>query len=95
MSSWQVFGLAGYLLTPASQSMTGPVLVLERSFLFTAAGQLRILTGFPFQPDFGNQAPRSETTLSRVCTHVKYNILGYLCKSGTDLGSRLSLEFFD
>jgi len=29
----------------------GPVLLEERSFLLTAAGQLRICTGFPFQPD--------------------------------------------
>jgi len=47
----QVFGLAGYLLTPASQSMAEPVLVSERSFLLTAAGQFRIFTGFPFKPD--------------------------------------------
>jgi hypothetical protein len=48
MSSWQVFGLAGYLLTPASRFMAEPVLVSGLSFLLTAAGQLRILTGFPF-----------------------------------------------
>jgi hypothetical protein len=43
---------AGYLLAPASQSMTEPVLLSERSFLLTAAGQFRILAGFPFKPDF-------------------------------------------
>ena len=48
MASRQVFGLAGYLLAPASQSMAEPVLLSERSFLFTAAGQFRIFTGFPF-----------------------------------------------
>jgi len=55
----QVFGLAGFLLTPASQSKAGPVLILERSFLLTAAGQFRIFTGFPFQPDHKGRAPES------------------------------------
>jgi hypothetical protein len=50
-ASRQVFGLAGYLLAPASQFMAEPVLMSERSFLLTAAGQFRILTGFPFKPD--------------------------------------------
>src|SRR5438105_2895230 len=48
-SSRQVFGLAGFLLTPASQFVAEPVLNKERSFLPTAAGQFRIHTGFPFQ----------------------------------------------
>ena len=48
---WQVFGLAGYLLAPASQFMAEPVLFVERSFLLTAAGQFRIFTGFPFQSE--------------------------------------------
>ena len=47
----QVFGLAGSLLTPASQSIIGPVLMSERSFLLTAAGQFRIFTGFPIKPN--------------------------------------------
>lgn len=47
----QVFGLTGYLLAPASRFMAEPVLISKRLFLLTAAGQLRILTGFPFQPD--------------------------------------------
>jgi len=51
MASRQVFGLAGYLLAPASQFMAEPVLMSERSFLLTAAGQFRIYTGFPFNPD--------------------------------------------
>jgi len=50
-ASRQVFGLTGYLLAPASQFMAEPVLTSERSFLLTAAGQFRILTGFPFKPD--------------------------------------------
>jgi hypothetical protein len=50
-ASRQVFGLAGCLLAPASQFMAEPVLMSERSFLLTAAGQFRILTGFPFNPD--------------------------------------------
>jgi hypothetical protein len=37
---------AAYLL-PASQFMAEPVLLSERSFLLTAAGQFRIFTGFP------------------------------------------------
>ena len=55
----QVFGLAGSLLAPASQSKAGPVLFLERSFLLTAAGQFRIFTGFPFKPDREDQTPES------------------------------------
>jgi hypothetical protein len=47
----QVFGLAGILLAPASQSIPAPVLFLERLFLLTAAGQFRINTGFPFKSD--------------------------------------------
>ena len=53
MSSWQVFGLTGYLLAPASQPVIrlAPVqasaLPSERSFLHTAAGQFRFRTGFP------------------------------------------------
>ena len=49
MSSWQVFGLAGYLLArlPGIQAMPVPI---GRSFLLTAAGQFRILTGFPSSP---------------------------------------------
>jgi hypothetical protein len=31
--------------------MAEPVLLSERSFLFTAAGQFRIFTGFPFKSD--------------------------------------------
>jgi hypothetical protein len=54
----QVFGLTGYLPAPASQSIIGPVLRLELSFLITAAGQFRVLTGFPFslllEADTGN-----------------------------------------
>lgn len=51
----QVFGLAGlqrgkrrFLISAASQPNEGPVLLARISFLFTAAGQFRILTGFPF-----------------------------------------------
>ena len=51
MAPRQVFGLAGYLLAPASQFMAEPVLKSECSFLLTAAGQFRSLTGFPFNPD--------------------------------------------
>jgi hypothetical protein len=54
----QVFGLTGCLLAPASRFIAKPVLRLELSFLITAAGQLRILTGFPFslflKADTGN-----------------------------------------
>ena len=38
---------ATYLLRLPSFSASA---IMERSFLLTAAGQLRILTGFPFQP---------------------------------------------
>ena len=50
----QVFGLTGIpgittgsLLAAASQSLAGPVPYMRLSFLSTAAGQFRILTGFP------------------------------------------------
>lgn len=51
MSSWQVFGLAGRLLAPASRSISEPVPLSELSFLLTAAGQFRNCTGFPLKPD--------------------------------------------
>ena len=38
MSSWQVFGLPGYLLAPASQFIAEPVLWSERSFLLPLRG---------------------------------------------------------
>ncbi len=59
----QVFGLAGCLLTPASQSMAEPVLSLERSFLLTAAGQFQIFTGFPFKLDHADRAPESDLNI--------------------------------
>src|SRR5215467_2759139 len=50
---WQVFGLAGVAIPsngvstdPASRSWRKPVM-FGCSFLLTAAGQFRILTGFP------------------------------------------------
>jgi hypothetical protein len=46
MSLWQVFGLTGCLLARLP-SLNGPV-PMGRSFLFTAAGQFRVCTGFPF-----------------------------------------------
>jgi hypothetical protein len=46
MSSWQVFGLAGCLLARLPSLVPKPV-PIGRSFLLTAAGQFRILTGFP------------------------------------------------
>jgi hypothetical protein len=55
--SRQVFGLAGRLLAPASQFMAEPVLVVELSFLLTAAGQFRIYTGFPFESERDDQTP--------------------------------------
>ena len=55
---WQVFGLrelagyAGFLLSTASRAPKGQC-IQWRSFSLTAAGQPRILTGFPFQPETG------------------------------------------
>jgi len=57
MASRQVFGLASCLLAPASQFTVEPVLISERSFLLTAAGQFRILTEFPFRLRSRDQAP--------------------------------------
>ena len=76
MASRQVFGLAGYLLAPASQLMAEPVLMSERSFLFTAAGQFRILTGFPFNPDLAIRHrevnPVYPASRGRVDTFVRW-----------------------
>jgi len=70
-ASRQVFGLAGYLLTPASQSMAEPVLMLERSFLLTAAGQFRSLTGFPFKPDLATGHREVIPVYRRLCNEKK------------------------
>lgn len=51
---------AGYLLAPASQFKNQ--CFLKRSFLHTAAGQFRILTGFPFKPML-RSAPRRLTMI--------------------------------
>jgi hypothetical protein len=56
MSSWQVFGLAGHLLAPASRLEVNQCLRSERSFLLTAAGQFRSFTGFPFSAWSHDQA---------------------------------------
>ena len=49
---------ATYLLQLPS-SMAEPVPWSERSFLLTAAGQFRILTGFPLESDLRDQTPES------------------------------------
>jgi hypothetical protein len=67
----QVFGLAGCLIAPASQFMAEPVLLLELSFLLTAAGQFRIYTGFPFK-SAKKQTPQS--TFNIVERLVEVNI---------------------
>jgi len=62
--SWQVFGLCrlptcfGFPAQPASAC-------LKRSFLLTAAGQLRILTGFPFQPQSRDRGTMKFTHYSK------------------------------
>ena len=48
----QVFGLAGTFLLVGLPRRQGPV-SLRLSSLLTAAGQLRILTGFPFHSRLG------------------------------------------
>src|ERR1700737_4635255 len=47
----------------------------ELSFLLTAAGQLRILTGFPFHSVPRHRTPRMMTTLYGVTPHGKPYIL--------------------
>src|ERR1700730_3450865 len=47
----------------------------ELSFLLTAAGQFRILTGFPFHSVPEHRTPRMMTTLYWVTRHGKPNIL--------------------
>jgi len=54
---------AGYLLASASQPF-GQCIV-KRSFLLTAAGQLRILTGFPFQPQSHDRGTMKFTHYSK------------------------------
>ena len=81
MSSWQVFGLTGYLLAPASQSMTEPVLLWS----FRSCSPLRGSSGV--SPDsLFSLISRSEhhevkPTLSWINVGVNHNILGGLCKS--------------
>jgi hypothetical protein len=75
---------AAYLLQLPGSSLN-QCFLLERSFLLTAAGQFRTLTGFPFQPDFAISHREVKPTLSRVQYQVKYNILGNVCKSGNSL----------
>lgn|GEM_PF-5363622 len=80
MSSWQVFGLTGCLLAPASQPVLTSALG-ERSFLITAAGQFRFLTGFPFHRTFNGPAPRSRNNYGMGLMRSQPHILGYLCKN--------------
>ena len=84
MSSWQVFGLAGCLLAPASQLVTEPVLMSKRSFLLTAAGQFRLSTGFPFQPELAIRHRDVKPTLSRGSVLRQPKVLGVVCKSSSD-----------
>jgi len=56
MFSWQVFGLTGSTYWPDFPG-AGTQCPIRRSYLLTAAGQLRIFTGFPFHPVGG---PRNE-----------------------------------
>jgi hypothetical protein len=81
MSSWQVFGLAGSLVASASQFDQNQCLLSKLSFLLTAAGQLRILTGFPFGRTHNVRAPRSKNTLSSVQDNVNYYMLWCLWES--------------
>jgi|GEM_PF-4926534 len=74
MYSWQVFGLAGRLLAPASQFVPKPVLFTECSFLLTAAGQFRSLTGFPFSLYVDDTETMNEPTLAWVSQKCKHNI---------------------
>jgi hypothetical protein len=65
---WQVFGLAGVTdqksngisTNPSSRLLRKPV-VFGCSFLFTAAGQSRIHTGFPFRRSPRNAASKRST----------------------------------
>jgi len=49
MFPWQVFGLTGSTYLPDFPGIS-PSVFIRLSYLLTAAGQLRILTGFPFHP---------------------------------------------
>ena len=56
-----------FLLVAASRSATsaGQCVLLRRSFLLTAAGQLRIRTGFPLGPETQAIGNGSEASTSR------------------------------
>ena len=71
---------APYLLQLPS-SWLNQCLISRRSFLLTAAGQFRIHTGFPFQPNLAIGHREVKPTLSRALCKVKHNTLWCLCKS--------------
>jgi hypothetical protein len=66
---WQVFGLAGLadrvaigISTDPSSRLGAKPVVFGRSFLLTAAGQLRIRTGFPLTFPLENVTSKRGTT---------------------------------
>ncbi len=66
MFPWQVFGLAGSTLLAGLPRAIRHQCHLGLSYLLTAAGQFRILTGFPFDSPCGETM--EETTIS--CVYV-------------------------
>jgi hypothetical protein len=85
ISSWQVFGLAGCLLAPASQPKLGQCF----SWSVRSCSPLRGSPGLSPDSLFSlicDQAPWSETTISGVKSGINPYILSILCKSGP--GSR-------
>jgi hypothetical protein len=50
------------------------VLFLERSFLLTAAGQFRLFTGFPFEPDLKDRAPESSLNIEQAPAQVNVEL---------------------
>ena len=88
----QVFGLTGYLIAPASQSHIQTSAVSELSFLITAAGQFRTLTGFPsgllLKATTGNSLSidqidiRDNVSNSRTAADVKACLVYLGCDGG-------------
>jgi hypothetical protein len=84
MSSWQVFGLAGILFArlPSSDSSQCQI---GRSFLLTAAGQFRVLTGFPSSPCAGAQGTTKQLNYNLGTVKEQAPYMGPLWKCTRNL----------
>ena len=69
MFPWQVFGLTGSDLLAGLPGRFRVQCHGWRSYLFTAAGQFRSRTGFPFHPPLPEEPSECLSTLYRVGVH--------------------------